>query len=356
MSLHIECTPRVTRGFVEDCMSIGVVPFIKGPPGIGKSGIIADIAQDNNLELIDLRAITRNPIDFGGMPTVVDGDAKFLPFKDMIPTFNCKIPEGKNGWLLFLDEVNQASKSVQAALFQVILDKKVGSVPIHPNVFIVAAGNRDIDRAITTPMSTAMQSRMAHITMHCDFGEWKQDIAIKYGYHEWILGFLNMYPEYLFDFKPDFKGDTFCSPRTWSFVNRLVWRIEELTKGLPISEKIKALSNRSLLINGMITAGIGSSFVQYASNMGAITKISDIIKDPETANLPLTNELRWGTISHMTMHMTNDNIAKLGMFANRFPMDFRILFYQAMIQKNPSFRRHEVFIKGTCDLAKYLHG
>lgn len=169
-----------------------------------------------------------------------------------------------------------------------------------------------------------------------------------------MQAFLNLYDKYLFDFTPDFKGDTFCCPRTWSMVNRLLWRIEDITKGEPVEAKIKALQRRSLLVNGMITSGVGSSFVQFASNMGAIVSVTDILRNPLDAPLPLTNELRWGTVTHMIMKITDDNVEKLATYANRFPMDFRVLFYQAMIQKKPSFRRHAVFIKGTQDLAKYL--
>ena len=114
-----KCTPRQVRKHIIHCMQAGLVPFIQSSPAMGKSAIVASIAKEYGLELIDHRLSTSAPEDLTGLPHFREGAAghtvaEFVPF-DTFPTEGTPIPEGKNGWLLFLDEMNSATKMVQAA-------------------------------------------------------------------------------------------------------------------------------------------------------------------------------------------------------------------------------------------------
>src|SRR6185437_6512290 len=110
-------TPRQTRKFITRCMISGLVPFIQSSPAMGKSAIVAAVAREYGLQLIDHRLSTSAPEDLSGLPRFrEDGIATFAPF-DTFPTDDMPIPEGKQGWLLFLDEFNSASKMVQAAAY-----------------------------------------------------------------------------------------------------------------------------------------------------------------------------------------------------------------------------------------------
>ena len=110
--------PSEVRSAVIDCMEAGLVPFVTGSPGVGKSDIMRQIAEEYGLVLIDLRLSQCAPEDLMGLPmkegTGLSARSTFVPFSTF-PLEGDQIPEGKNGWLLFLDEFNSASKSVQAA-------------------------------------------------------------------------------------------------------------------------------------------------------------------------------------------------------------------------------------------------
>lgn len=107
--------PSEVRKSVIECIEVGLVPFVRSSPGLGKSSIFRQIAEDFNLEFIDIRLSQAVPEDMMGLPMRGDnGKAHFMPF-DMFPTQNDKIPAGKNGWLIALDEFNSGTKAIQAA-------------------------------------------------------------------------------------------------------------------------------------------------------------------------------------------------------------------------------------------------
>lgn len=127
------CTPRQITRFVDDVIHAGLVPFVQSSPGMGKSSLMRKVARDNNLQLIDHRLSTSAPEDLSGLPEFYDTPygrrARFAPFGDLFPlegdvpnTRVVKEAEGDtpevtrqyDGWMLFLDEFNSASKSVQA--------------------------------------------------------------------------------------------------------------------------------------------------------------------------------------------------------------------------------------------------
>ena len=110
-----KCTPRQARRFVIQCMESGLVPYLRGSPGVGKSSIMKDIANDFNLHLIDHRLSTSEPTDMTGLPKFNGEYAHFAPFTEIFPVASTPIPNGKQGFLLFLDEFNAAKRDVQAA-------------------------------------------------------------------------------------------------------------------------------------------------------------------------------------------------------------------------------------------------
>ena len=115
--------------------------FVWGPPGIGKSSIVHSVARQAGMSVIDLRASLLDPTDLRGIPAIVDGRAVWCP-----PAFLPK--EGESPGVLFLDEINAAPPLVQASLYQLVLDRRVGEYVLPAGWWIVAAGNRQKDRAV----------------------------------------------------------------------------------------------------------------------------------------------------------------------------------------------------------------
>jgi hypothetical protein len=326
-------------------MYAGLVPYVHSSPGMGKSAIMASLAKELDLKLIDHRLSTSAPEDLSGLPRFrEDGTAEFAPFADLFPLTTTAMPEDKQGWMLFLDEFPSASKSVQAAAYKLILDKMVGQHKLHENLCITAAGNLMTDRAIVNPIGTAMQSRVVHLEMELSFDEWLYDVALKENYDSRVIAYLSQYPSKLMDFKPDHNEKTFCCPRTWEFMERLV-----RTKGM-----IKDAD--TALYAGTITSGVAADFVQFTQVYANIVKIPDILRDPAGCYLPQDANTRWATISSMMEHVNEKNFGPMSEYANRFDMAFRILFYRSVMVRQPDLRTHAPFRDAMSTLSKYLHG
>lgn len=114
MSLQVK--PSQASKMLASFIRAKLAPMLWGSPGIGKSGIVHEIAQQYNLKVIDLRLAQCDPTDLMGFPQidVARQKAGYLPM-DTFPIKGEVIPEGYGGWLLFLDEANSAPKAVQAA-------------------------------------------------------------------------------------------------------------------------------------------------------------------------------------------------------------------------------------------------
>jgi hypothetical protein len=336
-----KCTPRQVRSFMIDIIEAGLVPYIQSSPGMGKSSIVASVAKDFKLKLIDHRLSTSQPEDLSGYPDLKSGRAKFVPF-DIFPTEDIAIPTNYDGWMIFFDEFNAASKSVQAASYKTILDKMVGQFKLHKNVAMAAAGNLASDRAIVNPLSTAMQSRVIHLEMELSHDEWMQDVALKQNYDSRIIAYLNFKKDDLMDFRPEHEEKTFCCPRTWEFMNRLI-------KNKPITD------DKTSMYAGVITSGVAASFVQFTKVFAELTTIDEIMRDPHGCRLPVDTATKWAVVSHLMSVVDDKNFKEIAQFTSRLDISFRILFIRGALVRNPNFRSHSEFIAQLSTLAKYLH-
>jgi len=184
--------------------------FIWGAPGIGKSSVVKQVANERDLELIDLRISQLAPTDIRGLPYTKDGRAYFAP-----PAF---LPISGEG-ILFLDELNMASPSVMGIAQQLILDRQVGDYKVPDGWFIIAAGNRTEDRAAISQMPTPVANRFIHFHIDTNLDSWKE-YAIAQGVDEKILSFLNFRPQLLYHFEKN--QSAWPSPRSWGFADTLL--------------------------------------------------------------------------------------------------------------------------------------
>lgn len=337
------CTPRQVRAFISDCLYAGLVPFVQSSPGMGKSSIMKSVANELQLAMIDHRLSTSAPEDLSGLPRFNEqGHAEFAPFAELFPLAGTDLPDGKQGWMLFLDEMNSANKSVQAAAYKLILDRMVGQKHLHENCVITAAGNLSTDRAITNNLSTAMQSRVVHLEMDINFEEWLQDVALLEQYDSRIVAYLSQYPGKLMDFRPDHNEKTFCCPRTWEFMNRLI-------KGQDVNE------TKAALYAGTITSGVATEFIQFTKVFQDLITEREIMADPENCRLPTDTSTKWATVSTMLEKVTDKSFGHFLTYTGRLDLSFRILFFRGAMVRNPQLRHHPSFGPAAAALTQYLH-
>jgi hypothetical protein len=194
--------------------------FIWGPPGIGKSDIVHQIGEQMEAHVIDIRLSLWEPTDIKGIPyfdpnqnKMVWGAPSELPDAEMASKYKFII--------LFLDEMNSAAPSVQAAAYQLILNRKVGQYTLPDNVLIIAAGNREADKGVTYRMPAPLANRFVHLELAVNFDDWFQ-WAVANKIHRDVVGYLTFAKKDLYDFDPKSPSRSFATPRSWTFVSELL--------------------------------------------------------------------------------------------------------------------------------------
>jgi hypothetical protein len=193
-----------------------------GPPGVGKSQMVAQVGERHAVPVIDIRLSQMEPSDLRGIPFRV-GEHVEWAVPAMLPDARRHAPEG----ILFLDEITSAPPSVSAAAYQLILDRRLGAYQVPPGWAIFAAGNRQGDRGVTYSMPSPLANRFSHFEVEAYLDDWVS-WAYTHGIDERVIGFLRFRPELLFDFDPAHNPVAFPSPRSWEFAHRALQKFGDL--------------------------------------------------------------------------------------------------------------------------------
>ena len=248
--------------------------FLWGPPGIGKSDIVHQIGQSMEALVIDVRLSLWEPTDIKGIPYYAANDNK------MVWAAPAELPDEETASkykyvILFLDEMNSAAPAVQAAAYQLILNRKVGQYKLPDNVLIVAAGNREADKGVTYRMPSPLANRFVHIELAVDLDDWFQ-WAVDNNIHKDVVGYLTFSKKDLYDFDPKSASRSFATPRSWSFVSELL--DDELDENTTTD-----------LVSGSVGEGLGVKFMAHRKVASSMPNPTDIlagkVKDMSTSEI-----------------------------------------------------------------------
>ena len=290
--------------------------FIWGSPGIGKSSIVKQIAYEKNLEFIDLRLSLLDPTDLKGIPFFNSStkEAIWAP-----PNFLPK--DNKSSGILFLDEINSAPPSVQAAAYQLVLDRKVAEYSLPENWAIVAAGNLESDMALTYHMPTALSNRFVHLELEAHIDDWliwAYSANIDYT----ICSYLRFDSSKLFSFNPEDDSKAFATPRSWEYVDKI------LKSKIEDSSLVKILA-------GTIGEEVAVSFVNFKKVMQNLPNIEDIL-DGKDVSFSNDSKVLFALITAVAMRLknaTNTQIENVIKFSHKLPKEYAIALIKD-IQQN----------------------
>lgn len=288
--------------------------FIWGPPGVGKSDVVAQTASDSKLEVRDVRLSLLDPTDLKGFP-VPDLEKKLMCWlpADFLPT------KGKG--ILFLDEMNQAPQAVQGAAYQLILNRKVGDYKLPDGWAVVAAGNRTSDRSIAHAMPAALANRFIHLDFDVNAEEW-DDWASKNKIHTDIRAFIKFRPGLLHSFDSVSNPRAFPSPRSWAFVN------DTYKSALSQDEEFE-------LTKGTIGEGASAEFNGFVRQIKDLPTISQIISEPEKTPIPASPGALYALIMALATKTAVANIVSVMKYVIRMPIEFQVMYIK-YITNNPA--------------------
>lgn len=310
-----------------DCIKARLVPMLAGSPGVGKSGIVHQIAKSYGLKVIDLRLSQCDPTDLMGFPHVSGNRAGYVPM-ETFPITGETVPEGYNGWLLFLDEFTSAPPAVQAAAYKIVLDRKVGLHDLHRNVAIVCAGNLETDNAIVETMSTALQSRLVHFELAVDPKEWS-NWATEKGVDHRITSFIEFKPSMLYTFSPDHSDRTYACPRTWEFTDKLLKVTDEKSM------------NFTPLLAGTLSEGVAREFIGFCRIFDDLPKPAQIASNPMGIVMPQEPSILFALTGSIGQNITTENADALMQFVKRMPVEFQVVCMREITRRHKYLLTHK---------------
>ena len=200
-----------------------------GPPGVGKSQGVRQIAESITAEtgkkvvITDVRLLLFNPVDLRGIPTANADKTlavwlrpKLFQMDESTDTVN----------ILFLDEISAAPPSVQAAAYQITLDRTIGEHRLPANCIVIAAGNRVTDKSVAYNMPKALANRLCHLEIVGNPQAW-HDWAVKQKLHRYVVGYLAYNSTALMRFDPSGTELAFPTPRSWEMASNILKNVSE---------------------------------------------------------------------------------------------------------------------------------
>jgi hypothetical protein len=251
--------PKAAKRSIRKAIQTRRPVFLWGPPGIGKSDIVKQIGEDAGREVIDVRLALWEPTDIKGIPyyNADQGKMVWAPPSEL-PT------DPESTAVIFLDELNSAPPAVQAAAYQLILNRRVGTYELPKGVDVVAAGNREGDRGVTYRMPAPLANRFIHLEAKVDFDDF-QEWAVMNAVHPEVLGYVGFAKQDLYDFDPKSPSKAFATPRSWVFVSDLLKDDDT---------DVDTLHN---LIAGAVGDGLAVKFMAHRKIAGRLPKAEDIL-------------------------------------------------------------------------------
>jgi MoxR-like ATPase len=236
--------------------------FIWGPPGIGKSDSIHQLGTEINAHVIDVRLSLWEPTDIKGIPYYNSND-NTMSWAPPIELPTKEIAKNYENVILFLDEMNSAPPAVQAAAYQLILNRRVGTYELPENVLVVAAGNREADKGVTYRMPAPLANRFVHLELRVDFDDWL-NWAVNNEVHKDVVGYLSFAKQDLYDFDPKTASRAFATPRSWQFVSEL---LDDNINDNTLAD----------LVSGAVGEGTAVKFMAHRKVAGRMPNPSDIL-------------------------------------------------------------------------------
>lgn len=258
-----QVTPKSTKKALLRAFKSKRPVFVWGPPGVGKSDIVKQIGDSLNAPVIDVRLSLWDPTDIKGIP-FFNASTNTMEWAPPAELPSEEAAARHEQIILFMDEMNSAAPAVQAAAYQLVLNRRVGTYKLPDNVLIVAAGNREADKGVTYRMPAPLANRFVHLDMRCDFDDWAQ-WATDNRVHKDVVGFLTFSKKDLYDFDPKSASRAFATPRSWSFVSELLG---------DDSEDENTLTD---LISGAVGEGLALKFMAHRKVASKLPDPSDIL-------------------------------------------------------------------------------
>ncbi len=318
---------------LEMCVRHNVVPFMEGPPGSAKSMLAYEFADQTNRDIIELRPALEDLSGIKGLPNfqVIEGDTVV---GWAVPALFPRDPDWKG--IFFIDEVVKAAPSIQGALSQLVLDRRIGDYTLPKGAVIILAGNRTKDRAAAFKMPTDLANRVSRLPVDFHVKAWTSwakgkipDVAIAFANYR--TGLLTGF---------DSREDVNCTARTFTMAASLVEE-EDSATALTIAQ-------------GLMGSGQAMEYFGFFNHWNAVPSLDAVMRRGDTLAVPSEPDVQYATLAKLSESLNHSNADKLNVYVERFPRESQAVFWRSALLRDAALAANGTFAEWLMDNQEYL--
>ncbi len=313
---------------------VKVLPSVMlwGAPGVGKSQAVRQLAKEieentgKRTRVVDVRLLLMNPIDLRGIPTANAEKTLAVWLKPQVFDMDESASVVN---ILFLDEISAAPPSVQAAAYQITLDRVIGEHRLPDNCIVVAAGNRLTDKSVAYKMPKALANRLCHIQVEADFDSWKR-WAVRTGVHPKIVGFLSFRRDLLLT-DGSAEDLAYPTPRSWEMASNVLNNVSsDVDEVYPY-------------VSGCVGAGATVELRSWSKIYNSLPDIARIFEGRERT-VPKGADVLYALCSAMTDYARKhkDDMTAIRnsiVYASAFPPDFSVVLLKDYLSIEKGYKQ-----------------
>lgn len=309
-------SPKQLRAMIPAMIDADVSLMVWGAPGIGKTAVVSAAAEDCGRDLRTLPLPAMDAVDLHGAPVVTAEDG--LRYLDFVAPRLLPRP-GDAPSVLFLDEINAASPSLQPICYSLLWGRRIGDYQLPENCYVMAAGNRQQDRAVAHRLSSALALRMCHVDVEPRLTEIRE-LGLANGWAVEVLAYLTFRPEHLHDFDPASRASP--NPRQWEQVSDV------------LGQRARLNGTLGPAIAGLVGTAVGAEVMSFLDMIAKLPSPDAVLLNPGGVEIPGEASARLALALAVTRATQPDSMGQCMEFLRRLPKELEALGAKSLSNRN----------------------
>lgn len=328
-------TPRQLASLLADHAEARESVGILGQPGVGKSELVKAVATTVGLPTVVRNLGLSDSTDLKGLPSFTTGEhlsvswVKDVSWLSDVPT--CQ----------FLDELPNAQQATIAAAASVILEKRIDDLFLHPDTWVIWAGNRSSDKAASNRVPSHVLNRCYLYELTPSAEDWVEFEIQQQATDILTIKFVQMKGDASFDFDPARSINP--TPRAWSTISRKIAALDAAGKEVPIQ-----------MVAGRIGKGFATELAAFRAIAATLPSREEIALMPETARIPAEPSAFFLVSDMLADWATPNNFDTIAKYMARLPKEWQAMCVKNAVKRDRALLNTPTFTKWGIQFADYL--